>query len=431
LGRLVRDIGLPRSNPWQMSMARARANKSLPLFEYSDQKAIRFEEDVRAFFAFGTKTQLLVHEDIPHYINEFWTAGQRQATAIHEISYRACFKPQLPEFFIDRLTEEGDHVYDPFMGRGTTPVQAALQGRCPIGNDINPLSILFTRPRLFAPPLAAIERRLRDVPWQKGEIDREDLLVFYHPDTLRQIGALRSYLLERAPLTAKPDPVDDWIRMVALNRLTGHSPGFFSVYSLPPNQAVSIESQRKINVKRNQKPSQRDVAKLILKKSRSLLSEGAPSWQSEILLGTADAADTPFIPDLSVKLIVTSPPFLDIVQYASDNWLRSWFAGIDPDSVNISIHRSGGEWSRMVRECFTEFARIVQPGGHVAFEVGEVRSGKVLLERLVWSALEGLPFERLFVLVNQQKFTKTSNCWGIHNNNKGTNSNRIVVLRRA
>jgi len=27
------------------------------------------------------------------YINEFWTSGQRQASPLHEISYRACFKP--------------------------------------------------------------------------------------------------------------------------------------------------------------------------------------------------------------------------------------------------------------------------------------------------------------------------------------------------
>jgi hypothetical protein len=45
--------------------------------------------------------------------------------------------------------------------------------------------------------------------------------------------------------------------------------------------------------------------------------------------------------------------------------------------------------------------------------VGEVRNGQVLLEKLVWQAAEGLPFERLAVLVNQQSFTKTSNCWGI------------------
>ena len=44
-------------------------------------------------------------------VNEYWTSGQRQANSLHEISYRACFKPQLPKFFIERLTKVGDGVY--------------------------------------------------------------------------------------------------------------------------------------------------------------------------------------------------------------------------------------------------------------------------------------------------------------------------------
>lgn len=390
----------------------------------------RLEDDLRAFDAFGAKTQRLEQDGVPYLVNEFWTAGQRQAHSIHEVSYRACFKPQLPAFFIDRLTRPGDAVYDPFMGRGTTPLQAALQGRRPIGNDINPLATLLTRPRLAPPSLAAIERRLAAIPWQNGEIERDDLLVFYHVETLRQICALRRYLAERAPLGEEPDPVDDWIRMVAINRLTGHSPGFFSVYSLPPNQAVSVEAQAKINAKRSQVPPFRDVAKLISKKSHALLADGAPPPHPRPLLGTGEAWRTPFVADKSVRLIVTSPPFLDIVHYAGDNWLRTWFAGIDARAVKISTHRGEADWTDMVRACLIEFARVVEPGGHVAFEVGEVRGGKVLLERLVWRAAEGLPFERLFVLVNRQAFTKTSKCWGVGNNEKGTNSNRIVMLRR-
>ena len=56
--------------------------------------------------------------------------------------------------------------------------------------------------------------------------------------------------------------------MVAINRLSGHSPGFFSVYTLPPNQAVSAQSQRKINDQRGQTPPDRDVRKSILEKTR-------------------------------------------------------------------------------------------------------------------------------------------------------------------
>ena len=34
--------------------------------------------------------------NVPVYEAELWTSRQRQASPIHEISYRACFKPQLP-----------------------------------------------------------------------------------------------------------------------------------------------------------------------------------------------------------------------------------------------------------------------------------------------------------------------------------------------
>ena len=95
------------------------------------------------------------------------------------------------------------------------------------------------------------------------------------------------------------------------------------------------------------------------------------------------------------------------------------------------MHRTPEAWTSMVREVLIEQSRILRPGGHVAFEVGEVRGGTILLETLVWQAAGGLPFERLAVLVNQQDFTKTANCWGVANNKSGTNTNRIVLLRRT
>ena len=111
--------------------------------------------DLMRFRAFGSRTVFTTtvcgegeaRRVVDTFVNEYWTSGQRQAHGLHEISYRACFKPQLPAFFIDRLTRPGDVVYDPFMGRGTTPLEAALRGRVPIGNDINPLSSLLLRPR--------------------------------------------------------------------------------------------------------------------------------------------------------------------------------------------------------------------------------------------------------------------------------------------
>jgi hypothetical protein len=426
-----------QTQEFQEAMARSNA-VSLPLFDFQPPpvrpaplaSGREFIDEVKEFREFGQPTTQLMEGPILYLVNEFWTSGQRQAHALHEISYRACFKPQLPEFFIARLTSPGDAVHDPFMGRGTTPVQAALMGRQPVGNDVNPLSLLLTRPRLRPPSLEAVALRLDEITWSESQIDEPDLLAFYSPQTLAHICALRRWLMEQAPLDRVPDTTDDWIRMVAVNRLTGHSPGFFSVYTLPPNQAVSAKSQRKINERGGQTPPDRDIKRLIVRKTASLLSDGPMASHPDPVLTIGGAHATSAIATSSVRLVVTSPPFLDIVQYAEDNWLRTWFAGIDPASVAIAHHRTATAWQVMVRDALTELARIVCPGGHVAFEVGEVRNGKVLLERLVWEAAEGLPFDRLFVMVNQQEFTKTANCWGVKNNTGGTNTNRIVVLRR-
>ncbi len=344
---------------------------------------------------------------VPLLVNEFWTRRQRAAHSLHEISYRACFKPQLPRFFIERLTAPGATVYDPFSGRGTTALEAALLGRVPTACDVNPLSRILLEPRLDPPSLPEILARLHDIRWSDGGDVRDDLLVFYHPDTLRHISALRRYLLRRES-SGTLDRVDRWLRMVAVNRLTGHSPGFFSVYTLPPNQAVSIDAQAKINAQRGQTPPGRDVARLI----------------------TGPAAGTAAIQSASVDLVVTSPPFLDVVNYAADNWLRCWFCGIDPSTVKITIAKRREAWHDAMRAVFLELFRVLRPGRFVAFEVGEVIGGSVKLEEVVIPCAASAGFDPRLVLINSQQFTKTANCWGVTNNSKGTNTNRIVLLQK-
>jgi DNA modification methylase len=92
-------------------------------------------------------------------------------------------------------------------------------------------------------------------------------------------------------------------------------------------------------------------------------------------------SSTPQIPENSVSLVVTSPPFLDVVQYAEDNWLRCWFAGIDPKTVKLTVLKQLGAWQTAMTEVFRELHRVLKPAGHLAFEVGEVHGGKTKLEQ--------------------------------------------------
>ena len=376
--------------------------------------------------------------EVKKYINEFWTAKQRQANSIHEVSYRACFKPQLPRFFITNLTKENDFVYDPFLGRGTTIIEAGLLNRQVIGNDVNPLSKILSESRFLIPKMIDLVNYLEKIPFQKDMKADIDLSMFYYSDTESEIVSLRNYILEKEK-NNKLTNLDKWIRMVATNRLTGHSKGFFSVYTMPPNQAVSQKRQIKINEKRNQKPEYRNVKKLIIRKTISLIKDISILQRKTLkqIHNTAiflnnDARETKTIPDNFVQLTVTSPPFLNIVQYAKDNWLRGWFNGINIQEIEkkITMSKTIEQWTDVMQKVFNELYRITKKKGHVAFEVGEVKNGEIKLDEYVVPLGINSGFTPIGIIINNQEFTKTANIWGVKNNNKGTNSNRIVLLKK-
>jgi len=387
------------------------------------------------FNTFNQKTEIdsvqISSKSYKRFSNEFWTAKQRQANNLHEISYRACYKPQLPRFFIDLLTKPGDVVYDPFAGRGTTLIEAALLNRNIISNDINPLSHILTESRLNIPTIQQIEERLNQIHFKESKADI-DLSMFYHRDTESEIVCLKNNL-------DTSNFVDNWIKMVSTTRLTGHSAGFFSGYTLPPNQAATQKGQLLINQKLGISPPYKDTKAIILKKSRALQRNLTSSIVNQLfevgkkaIFSSEDSKNTFHIPNECVSLTVTSPPFLNIVRYANDNWLRCWFNSIDARRVEKEIIscRTVQHWSDRMAFVFDELYRITLPGGWIAFEVGEVNNGKIKLDESVVPLGLSSGFECAGIMINSQEFTKTSNIWGINNMKVGTNTNRIVLFHK-
>ena len=96
----------------------------------------------------------------------------------------------------------------------------------------------------------------------------------------------------------------------------------------------------------------------------------------------------------------------------------------------ITITKKLGDWQKAMTKVFLELRRVVRPAGFVAFEVCEVSGGKLKLEEAVLPCGVAVGLQPEFVLIHDQKFTKTSHLWGQQNNVKGTNTNRIVLFRR-
>ena len=78
--------------------------------------------------------------------DEVFRSTNRVTGYTHDFyKYPARFAPSFARFILDSLTEPGDYVMDPFMGGGTTIVEAVASGRHAIGSDVNELARFVTR----------------------------------------------------------------------------------------------------------------------------------------------------------------------------------------------------------------------------------------------------------------------------------------------
>jgi hypothetical protein len=357
----------------------------------------------------------------------------------YAVSYRASFKPELPNYFINRYCSDPkrDVVLDPFGGRGTTILEANILGYAGISNDVNPLSERIANPKCNPVTVQELKNVLDqiDIDVDIDPAVYERFAPFYHADTYREIVALMHYLRNHR------SDADRFIEMIALSRLHGHSPGFFSVYSFP-QISVPSSGQTRINLQRNQTPEHRPIKPRILKKARRVLKDFTPEEIESLtevakrnLFTCHDSRDMSSIPSDSVALVVTSPPFLNIADYIQDNWLEFWFLGIDPEPLRKKIVQTVdlGVWSEFMRESIREMHRVLRPGGIAVIEVGEVRHKGALvnLDEVIVDLGRSVGMLVDEVLINSQQFTKLANCFNVDNMTKGTNTNRLAVLRKV
>lgn len=88
-----------------------------------------------------TKKTPLQPDNFEPETNTVWSFPNRGKWATHDSKYRGNWSPYIPRNLIVRYSKEGDTVLDPFVGGGTTAVEAKLTHRNFIGLDINPTAV--------------------------------------------------------------------------------------------------------------------------------------------------------------------------------------------------------------------------------------------------------------------------------------------------
>jgi len=107
--------------------------------------------------------------------------GSRRTASPHEFyRYPGRFSPSFARAAIEAFTQKGDLVLDPFVGGGTSVVEARLAGRLAVGSDLNPLAVLVSqakaRPHARS-DLAAVSgwvARLPGLLSVRGRISRDE-----------------------------------------------------------------------------------------------------------------------------------------------------------------------------------------------------------------------------------------------------------------
>jgi hypothetical protein len=131
--------------------------------------------------------------------------------------YLGKYVPQLVEIFLRRYFAPGDRVYDPFVGSGTTLVEANVFGCHSIGCDISAFNCLLARVKTAQYSVPALELSLKGAlegarrsNASKGRASGW-LKLWYAPRALQELLAYRA-------ATTQLDPLAGQVAQVILSR---------------------------------------------------------------------------------------------------------------------------------------------------------------------------------------------------------------------
>ena len=141
--------------------------------------------------------------------------------------YLGKFVPQLVEVFLDRYFSPGGCIYDPFVGSGTTLVEANVFGADAMGCDISAFNCLLSRVKTARYPLGELELLLRGTLDARRRVDGQPTEVTPWLSRWYAPRALTELLAYRAAAEQLASPYDDVARVILSRaarsaRLTTH-----------------------------------------------------------------------------------------------------------------------------------------------------------------------------------------------------------------
>lgn len=237
-----------------------------------------------------------------------------------------------PETFVEKYlvySKPGDLVFDPFSGRGTTGFQSLLSDRRAISSDISPVAACISLAKMKSPSLQSATLRLSELATEFSEIDdpahdEEFYKACFAENTLRQITYLRT------KLDWQRDDCDAFLAALVLGRLHGESHRSSRYFSNRMPRTIATKPDYSIRWWKNNDcvAPDRNVFQILKSELSYRYDTGRPERSGEVAQIDARHATKSFPKHKNgVRLVITSPPYLDTTHFGEDQWLRSWFLG--------------------------------------------------------------------------------------------------------
>jgi len=300
--------------------------------------------------------------------------------------YPAKFPPQIPATLIEALSEEGEVILDPFVGAGTTLVEAFRLGRRSIGVDINPIAVLVSR----AKTQVLSNDDLQELEEVCQALEGDLASTYGRPSLFREM-----YPPPQSSVPPIPN-IDKWFATHVQSELANCVGRIGQVRSERVRTLiqvalssiivrVSYQDSETRYVARNKSIPPGTVYRLLLGQIANMqhkletLKRYAGNPQAEVLIG--DSRCLRGIPSNSVDLIVTSPPYPNAYDYHLYHRHRLYWLGFDPKQVlanEIGSHlkyqyESGGieTFQSDMARCFQEMSRVLRPRRFLGLIIGD------------------------------------------------------------
>lgn len=366
-----------------------------------------------------------------HGVNPRW--GHSMQTMC---SYHGMFPAKVAHYFIQQYSRPGDVVLDPFSGRGTVPLQARVEGRVAICNDLNPLAYVLSNAKVSPPPWDCVQEFLTGLEknYRRSRMNKlnapADIRMLYHDNTLRQICYVRNRLLRKAITEWSPEELMIGGALAGIMHGPPRRDGTSQYLSISMPNTFSMSPayvDKFIREKGLFAPDQnvfeclRDkLARLYLDDISGLVGRAHHHDATSLLNSTSVEAG-------SVDLIVTSPPYLQVVNYGTSNWIRLWLMGLDEvgrergagrKKLNEALdHRhTYSSYKQFLLKAFHGVRRVLNPHGTAVFVIGDVADpGKdpLPLAAQIWRDISDETGLRLMELIEDHLpvHNKVSRIW--------------------